>query len=101
MSASWRSIVVRSVVLVCGLAFALPTQARTAEDELPPETKALITKLKDEMKSKTVKIRVSAYTAMGELGEKAKSERRTLCMGMLDGNPLVQTAAADALKKSR
>lgn len=70
-----------------------------AEDDLPPETKALIAKLRDDMKSKTVATRVTAYKSMGELGEKAKTQRRALCEGLLDANAMVRAAAADALKK--
>ncbi|AMV25793.1 HEAT repeat protein [Gemmata sp. SH-PL17] len=70
-----------------------------AEDDLTPETKALIAKLREDTKSKTIATRTSAYKALGELGEKAKGHRRILCEGMLDSNTSVRTAAADALKK--
>lgn len=70
-----------------------------ADDEPSPEIKAILSKLHTELKSKTPKVRAAAYTAIGELGDKAHGERRTLCQGLLDANPMVQTAAADALKK--
>lgn len=72
--------------------------ASAAADELAPETKALIAKFREDMKSKTVSTRVAAYKGMGELGDKAQSQRRALCEGMLDPNLKVRVAAADALK---
>ncbi len=69
------------------------------QDDLPPETKAIISKLRDESKSKSPATRASAYKSMGELGTSGKSLRRALCDGMLDPAVSVRTAAADALKK--
>lgn len=77
----------------------LPTARTVSADDPSPETKALIAKLREDMKSKTVATRVTAYKSMGEFGDKAKSQRRALCEGMLDTNQTVRTAAADALKK--
>jgi hypothetical protein len=70
-----------------------------AEDEVTPELKALLTKLLEDAKSRTVATRVGAYKALGDLGEKAKSVRRVFCQGMLDPNQTVRVAAADGLKK--
>lgn len=89
-------LVVLSTATSCLLGFSLP-QARS--DDPTPETKALIAKLREDMKSKTVATRVAAYKSVGELGEKGKSQRRALCEGMLDANPKVRTAAADSLKQ--
>lgn len=89
-------VVVLSAATSCLLGFS-SQQARS--DDPTPETKALIAKLREDMKSKTVATRVAAYKSMGELGEKAKSQRRALCEGMLDTNPKVRTAAADSLKQ--
>ncbi|MDB5312352.1 MAG: repeat protein [Gemmataceae bacterium] len=83
----------------CGLSYLIPTPTRAADDDLPAETKALVARLKEDLKSKTPSTRAGAYTAMGELGTKARSLRRTLCEGMMDKAPVAKTAAADALKK--
>jgi hypothetical protein len=68
-------------------------------DEPTPEVKVIIARFQDEVKSESERSRVSAYTTVGELGEKGKSIRRQLCQGMLDKSTAVKTAAADALKK--
>ncbi|MFY7953323.1 MAG: HEAT repeat domain-containing protein [Armatimonadaceae bacterium] len=87
------------VILLVSLSLLCFPARGWADDEVSPETKALLSKLHDDMKSKTPKVRAAAYTAVGELGEKATGERRVLCEGLLDPSPAVQTAAADALKK--
>ena len=92
-----RGTLLRTFLLCCSL-WALAPVSR-ADDEPSPETKALLVKIRDEVKSKTAKVRTTAYASLGELGAKAKSERRLICEGMLDPNALVRTAAADALKK--
>ena len=79
-----------SSVFVCGIAGA---------DEPSPELKAIITKFREDLKSKTPQTRASAYTTIAELGNKVESERRAMCEGMLDTAPIVRTAAADCLKK--
>ncbi|MBN9518510.1 hypothetical protein J0H58_08325 [bacterium] len=83
-------------VLVVSLFVAAPLRG---QDDLPPETKAVISKLKDEAKNKSASTRASAYKSMGELGTSGASLRRALCDGMLDPAVTVRTAAADALKK--
>lgn len=86
-------------VLLLGLTCGLALSSRgAAADDPSPEVKALVAKLREDMKSKSVPTRVAAYKAMGELGEKAKWQRRALCEGMLDSNIKVRTTAADALK---
>lgn len=83
--------------VLAGLALLLGRAAGADED--PPEVRAIASKLKDDLKSKTAGVRASAYKAMGELGDKGRSLRRTMCEGMLDKNDAVKTAAADALKQ--
>jgi hypothetical protein len=93
-----RSHLLCFVVTVLGLSVLIPAPAN-AKDELPPEVNALITKLREDMKSNTLATRVAAYKALGDLSEKAKGQRRAFCEGMLDPNAMVRIAAADGLKK--
>ncbi len=81
------------------VALLIGSAAVRGQDDLPPETKALISKLKDEAKNKTPATRASAYKSMGELGSSGYTLRRTLVQGMLDPAVPARTAAADALKK--
>lgn len=85
-----------SLVLLCATTLVFQSKA---DDEPSPELKALITKFRQDLKSKTPQVRASAYATVAELGDKAKSERRAMCEGMLDNAPIVRTAAADCLKK--
>jgi hypothetical protein len=64
-----------------------------------PETKALISRLVDESKSKSVSVRVSAFKSMGELRDRGASVRRRVVEGMLDPDVKVRREAADALAK--
>lgn len=93
-----RKITLFSLVAVW-IGFVAMVPSARADDELSPEVKAQLKKLREDLKSKTPKVRAAAYTAIGELGEKAKGEKKRLCEGMLDPNATVQTAAADALTK--
>lgn len=88
-----------SLFLAFASGFWVGLPRAVADDEVSPETKALLSRLHEDIKSKTPKVRAAAYTAIGELGAKAKGERRRLCEGLLDPNATVQAAAADALKK--
>ena len=88
-------------MLLVGLAIAtiFSRESRSADDDLTAEVKVLIAKFKEDLKSKTPATRASAYKTIAELGDKAKSERRTMCEGLMDVAPIVRTAAADCLKK--
>lgn len=76
-----------------------PPPDRPGTDDMAPETRALITKTLADLKSKSASVRVTAYQTLGDLGPKAKGQRRVMCEGLLDAVPAVRAAAADALKK--
>ncbi len=82
-----------------GIVLVFASFGQVAGDDLPLATKALISKLLDDSKSKLPSVRASAYKSIGELGENGKSLRRQLCNGMLDTNIPVRQAAADSLNK--
>jgi hypothetical protein len=88
-STTWHAL---ALILLTG-------PAGRGQEVVPPETRAIISKLKDEAKSKSAATRASAYKSMGELGPSGFALRRALCDGMLDAALSVRTAAADALKK--
>ena len=85
-------------LLILGYVLSSLATPALAKDE-SPEVKALISKFKDDAKSKTSATRASAYKAIGELGSEGKNVRRSVSEGMLDPTAKVRIAAADALKK--
>jgi hypothetical protein len=87
------------VLSVFALALTGTANLRADEEELSPELKAFVSRFNDDIKSRTPAVRLSAYKSLGELGEKGRSLRRSLCQGMLDSSQGVRVAAADSLKK--
>lgn len=81
------------------LALATAAPGRQPADDLSPETKALVTKLKEDVRNRSAATRTAGYKSMGDLGKYGHVVRRTLCEGMLDPIIGVRTAAADALKQ--
>jgi hypothetical protein len=88
---------------------AAPPQPKKRNDDLPdvslqvpedarPELKAILVAQALDLVSKNARDRIKAASVLGGLGEQAGPARGVLCRAMLDPNPAVRVASADALK---
>jgi hypothetical protein len=69
-----------------------------SEDRLTESDRAALEENINKLRTGKVGDRITAAAALARMGPKARSARRALCQGMLDGNGNVRTVAADALK---
>jgi hypothetical protein len=81
------------------LSSSVARNASAADDDMPAELKVLLSKFREDIKSKTPATRATAFKTIAELGPKAKSERRAMCAAFNDIAPIVRNAAADCLKQ--